>query len=78
MLPDLTYRPPNLLVSIGVDESLRGSLPGGLTERPMVADCKSAGFPYGGSNPSPATESFFAAAAAERFFLVIRLTERAK
>ena len=29
--------------------------PGGLPERPMGADCKSAGNAFEGSNPSPAT-----------------------
>ena len=30
---------------------------GGLPERPMGADCKSAGSAYEGSNPSPATNA---------------------
>ena len=30
---------------------------GGLPERPMGADCKSVGFAFEGSNPSPATRS---------------------
>ena len=30
---------------------------GGLPERPMGADCKSVGFAFEGSNPSPATQA---------------------
>ena len=49
-----------LLLYPGV--SGRGTLgvPGGVPERPKGADCKSAGFAYGGSNPPAPTQTEYA------------------
>jgi hypothetical protein len=41
-------------------QSAAGGVAGGVPERPKGADCKSAGFAYGGSNPPAPTHTEYA------------------
>jgi hypothetical protein len=49
--------------------------PGGLPERPKGADCKSAGYAFDGSNPSPST-AFVAQEIGSNVAGVAQLVER--
>ena len=43
--------------NISLDVLHTNACAGGVAERSKAADCKSAGFPYAGSNPAPSTKS---------------------
>ena len=46
---------------------------GGIPERPMGTDCKSAGNAFGGSNPPPPTKKHFLRSAFYVYFITVKM-----
>src|SRR4030081_3618492 len=68
-----------LVSSLSLSPTLKPNQSGGLPERPKGADCKSAGYAFDGSNPSPSTPVaflLFAAVFVSSFAGVAQLVER--